>query len=747
MANRYERPIGRLELIMSKRVYNPYDFANPVSDTQIFAGRRKELDDIIYYLDHARDSVRPINIALIGARAAGKTSFLNMAEKEALNRNFLTVRLDLDEGSVASELLFFHKIFDCIFNAAIDAGAFGGSEGKTFDTYLDLVSTYDVPDDKEFCPCVFPILYAKALASNNPNAVISDPLFKKDLVRIREEVGKPIILLFDECNVLSSKRILLEKLRNIFMNNPGYMLFLTGTPDLFPVIDDVFSPIIRQFKKIVIGEFKDVKETRECILNPLSKLGNLDDFISREFESDIPAIHDLTAGKPYEIQLICHFMFRKSQNYRTRRRLNFSLSILEEIRKELELSQDSLQRPIFNTISRLTNDELQALSQLTGFNGGAKFEDIWALLATVEPMTSAAKEILAKHLNSLIALNILSINDYNEVVFVGDEFDKTYVKYYARQRKISYVSSNRDFAQYAIWRLERAITGESEDIFVVIDNGNIFIKNLTDESKDANPSYFQRFGPLADEIYRQIFYHREDNFLSLMVITMDLPWVSTRLILMTNVPWTEEKWDKLLTAANEVSQRGAEHSLTISSEVVQVHLPSIDTAIDEMSSIKDKVLLSRLFDWHTNEMVRLYAEEKNLAPALLHGELASRLPGECNSQLENNLGYLSLAQKQYNKAKYHLTRAIDCGGPVEIVSIASYNLGVIFTIEGNVSEAFRYFENVREVLESRPHYCACLFVPKLDNGSFQLNEVFNIDLTEVVNDAIAALPHKPNTSS
>ena len=30
--------------------YNPYDFANPVSDTSLLVGREKEMDEIKYYL-------------------------------------------------------------------------------------------------------------------------------------------------------------------------------------------------------------------------------------------------------------------------------------------------------------------------------------------------------------------------------------------------------------------------------------------------------------------------------------------------------------------------------------------------------------------------------------------------------------------------------------------------------------------------------------------------------------------------
>jgi hypothetical protein len=39
---------------------NPYDFANPVRDPALFAGRQEELSEIDYYLDQAHLASQPI---------------------------------------------------------------------------------------------------------------------------------------------------------------------------------------------------------------------------------------------------------------------------------------------------------------------------------------------------------------------------------------------------------------------------------------------------------------------------------------------------------------------------------------------------------------------------------------------------------------------------------------------------------------------------------------------------------------
>src|SRR2546426_6263898 len=142
------------------KLYNPYDFANPVSNRDLFVGRVNELREIKYYLDHAKQAPRPINLALIGARASGKTSVLNMIEIEAEERDFCVVRVDLDEAVAETQLAFFYKLFDCILISVCQLDAYGGLHGKTYDTYRSMVDAYEIPEDRTFCPFIFPIQYA-----------------------------------------------------------------------------------------------------------------------------------------------------------------------------------------------------------------------------------------------------------------------------------------------------------------------------------------------------------------------------------------------------------------------------------------------------------------------------------------------------------------------------------------------------------------------------------------------------------
>ena len=90
---------------------NPYEFANPVTDFAYFAGRDSELEDIRYYLNQAKYVAQPVNLAIIGERASGKTSLLNMIDIEGQKAGLLTARINLNSGD-ADPINLFWKLYN-----------------------------------------------------------------------------------------------------------------------------------------------------------------------------------------------------------------------------------------------------------------------------------------------------------------------------------------------------------------------------------------------------------------------------------------------------------------------------------------------------------------------------------------------------------------------------------------------------------------------------------------------------------
>lgn len=98
---------------MVPEYYNPYDFINPIRDPKLFAGRQEELKEIDYYLELSRSKApKYTHLALIGGRASGKTSLLNMTGFKATEKDFLSVKIPLNKETSSSDVLFFKEIFD-----------------------------------------------------------------------------------------------------------------------------------------------------------------------------------------------------------------------------------------------------------------------------------------------------------------------------------------------------------------------------------------------------------------------------------------------------------------------------------------------------------------------------------------------------------------------------------------------------------------------------------------------------------
>jgi tetratricopeptide (TPR) repeat protein len=734
--------------------HNPYDFANPVSDPYLFVGRRDEMHEITYYLDHASTAARPINIALLGPRASGKTSLLNMADAEANKRGFCIVRIDLDEDDAKTQLGFFYKLFDTVLAAACEAGAFGGKDGKTYDTYLDIVNTYGIPEDKTFCPFVFPLQYAKAMGSGNVGAPISDHNYKADLAKIRSEINRPIVVLFDEGNVLAGSRVHLEKLRNVFMNTPGFMIIMTGTLDLFPVMDDVFSPIVRQFMKIDVGEFKNREDTESCIKRPLEKAGiRPDDIFDFETYGDIREIHELSGGRPYEIQLICHMLFRRVQS-RQAVKMKLDLGVLEDVRKQLEISRDITVRPILTKIRSLEKQQLLALGLLCACDGRATFEQIWSIEYILNGEKRWTKNALEGELKYFIDSGIFEgkagieklgfrLHPVRDVIkFAGDDFDKIYTKYFARERKIPL--SFRDLPLDVHWylALESFLGKEAKNLASMVEFSPLSIDvdsldsiALKVASEDSGEDLFTQGSRLMSDTYFLMLTYRERETIPIVWLRLILPWLKVQSWHYAANPNNTETVDACLHIIQSLKGRANEIGGNLMVEKKELRVVPIEVLAHKIEITANEKFRDSIAINHAVIMSTEYAGEANTSEALLHANLSYRYnPAPKAYFVSNNLGYLFMAVGDLDKAQKLLERGIDlCHEPQEC-ALSNYNLGVLEAKRGDFPSALSRIElSIEQAtnVEKEKRRVDCLFVLKIVNAKLEFEEVKGLDVVEV----------------
>jgi len=721
------------------KFHNPYDFANPIADADLFIGRKQEMEDIKYYLDHAQTAPKPINIAILGPRASGKTSVLNMTEFEANKRSFCTVRIDLDEGDIKTHLGFFYKLFDSIFSKACECGAFGGKDSKTYDVYLDMVNTYRIPEEKLFCPVLFPIQYAKALSVGNVDAQVSDFNYRNDINKIREQINRPIVILFDEGNVLANSRILLEKIRNYFMNSTGFMIVLTGTPDLFPVMDVVFSPIIRQFKKIIIGDFKDTKETKECIKKPLEKIG-LDPDALFDFQSlrDIEEIHDLSGGRPYEIQLICHKLFQRVQLQKAKK-MRLDWAVLEDVRKELETSQDISSRPILSKIKSLQKKQVAALRLLCACDGRASFEQIWQIEYIFRDELSWSKESLKKAFEYFVE-NKIVLEDQGLIKFAGDDFDKIYTKYYAREQGLSLAIGNLTIE--ALWnsRMGAYFKGLKDGKNIVrlqLDNEIDFdqaVRGLADEEKAQD--IFATAPPWILDIYFVMIKYRNEKEIPFIAMDVSLPWFKACSWFYPKSPKGNFEINELERNFKDLKDRVNKSSGKFTVDVRTIAVISTDILFRKIKTTENSLARRIAVDFHLFQMFEEYLNRKDSEEAFFYAKLASELcddisPGDCN-----NMGYVFMNKGELTGARELFEKSISKYAEEQEKALPYYNLGILEGKLGNPKQSLEKITLSLRALNNKNYECGCLFIPKIKGKKLIFEEVREKpNLLEIANEA------------
>lgn len=717
---------------------NPYDFANPVSDEKKFFGRTTETGDVIYYLNYAKQTDRPIHLAFVGARASGKTSFLNMTELEAKRREFCTVRINLNEGDVESDLQFFRKVLHSILTAAYSLGGFGGKSSRSYLSYVELIATGQAADNEDV-PFISAFFISKGLHSGNKNSTVPDDMFADDLNLIAREVDRPIIVLFDECNVLSASRIILEKLRNIFMNLTGYMLVFAATGEFFPTMDEVFSPIMRQFKRIDIGPFKEEQNVAECIKQPLRQLG----FSEREIRSlvsdpFVKEVDTLTSRRPYEVQLICHSLFRSCQEG-TVKRFGLDLRTLEYIQRELASGKNVAERPAIKASQQLNRRMLDALDAISASDQRMSIEDWWRLEYLFYGSTRWTHSAFLSAAQHIASVGPMHLDENGLLYFSGDEFDRIYIRYFARSKQsfvrlwsatvesLFFATFLRVFSGFDA--LVPVIGISSTDYFDDVDAIVSFVEGGDEKAVGENM-------PLLEELVSSCLRFPEGKALKLFEVHYISEMGSGQFWFIWAEPEHLAGVKKVGKRLGELIDRASEVGFTVSTKTWDFVVPMTNELVDRVQLQGDEQLNTRMSNV-LMEMVReYYVQRKDKEGAKRMAESAfalseSRLHGEAN-----NVGYLYMDASDFEEASLWFKAARQYGTE-SLDNLLQYNIGVLAAITGDIPAARA---ELAQVTDKDVENIACVSRLSFDGGEIKREEVeYPKSLVALADEAISVL--------
>lgn len=713
------------DLIKSLReAPNPFDFSNPVSDERSFYGRSTETADVVYYLKHAKSTDKPIHLALVGSRASGKTSFLNMAEIEAKRRDFCTVRINLNEGDVKTDLGFFRKFVDSVIMQSFQFGAFGGKSSPFCIEYLNLMATGSV-SNHDYCQFLSATLIHGAVRAGNTQLNVPDDLIFSDLELIRKEVGRPFLILVDECNVLKLNRIILEKVRNIFMNLSGFMLMFAATDDFFPVMDEVFSPIMRQFKKIEIGPFKGEGDVKQCIRGPLERILPSERY-ARELAPDafILEVGRLSGRKPYEIQLICHELFRRCQEGKSKR-FSINLPTLESIQQTLAKNQNIGDRPILLTANRMKINLVNVLESLCGGTEHLSIEENWR----IEYLFNGNRWSLEDYKSLAIELEDLGFIEIKEhrVRFKGDDFERIYLKYLARSRNAVLNLADFPVDDYLFQRFG-VVSGQFEGFMPVVGT-------IVDPPEDISPviSYFNnssesaefKVSALVENVIVNLMYQDPGSIVRLFELRMRSNICNMQVWFMWQEPEHVAGLKKLKRRFDEFVKNGSEVDIEI--EVFHFDIKVLDSEeiYLRVNSLNDEQLAVRVANELMDMVHFAYVRQRDKRRALNAAKAAYKLQQSRLHTEANNVGYLYIDNGDLDEALLWLEAAKQYYD-IERMLICHYNLGVLHALRGDLSVARSEFDAALRI--ESDHSAACLH--KLcvdDSGNLTSIEVSEVD--------------------
>lgn len=710
---------------------NPYEFANPVTEPERFAGRSGELEDIRYYLELAGRTARPVSLAVIGDRASGKTSLLNIIELEANQAGLLTARINLNSAD-SDPINFFWKVYDSVVEAACDAGYLFKPGSDEDIIYQKILYGHDPSADQPNFPLRFPSHYVVSVSGGRQ---IAEGKLQKDLAYIHSQTGKAFVLLVDECNVLAQNRITLEMLRNIFMNVPGYLIVLTGTPELFPLLDDVFSPITRQFKKISITPFSDVNETSDCVVNPLKS-------ISVDPEEVIPQrylltreIHAISQGRPYEIQLLCHIMFRRVQERRAKE-MNLTADVIDDVLIELEKSISySPNHPIVTTVRTLSKKQLAAVGVFGKCSGSADFDHACFIHALRTGTPAHDRKLLEGDLAQLVARGIFVVGEEGKIKFQGDDFDRIYTRYHAERFQVSASIDGLSTAVGLGSALAATLRINGQNPLRDGPGGlplNQAVEQFLPFSGDVIPESSYR-------VYRLIWEALDAGKLVLGRIKVSYKeeaahcWLTLEQDLtdMTQSSWYSEM-------RNVVESNGG----TLSEEEFTFDLPNEDDLFEYVQQTGNDRLLSQFTSQPVNAAVASYTNgERERALKDVARSLKFKLPPD---QL-NSMAYIDFAvgERSASSALFWAAYQAACEkGNFEIAALARYNCGICELAVGRRDEAIVHLRAAASEQTGHPgetYELACLFVPVVDQSNFKIREIWRPELFASINEALLLL--------
>lgn len=712
---------------------NPYDYANPVKDEAVFAGREPELSHIAYVLTQSGLD-RPVGyVAVYGQRAAGKTSVLNIVESMARNRGFLAIRLDLVPAD-ASPIAFLAKLIEELVDGVDKAVDFTASDGSSITARrVRRIANGIVQDDS------FPLEFPENVAHMRSGGTLSEMALRHDLAYLVQNSGRPIAVLIDEAQLIAGNEDVLSILRTLGMQLRGFVFILAGTAELIDQIDEVFDHLLRQFEFVKIGRFMEVTEARDCIARPLKSIGLIPEECFDNLDNVAADLMALTDGNPYEIQLVCHVMFTRWQNAKTSV-MKLSSETLDDVLTALDQRRAHRDHSLIDKIKQLPRGQLLALNVLCSAMSNATLQEL-AFANFIYAPSALSQEDLDSAQDALLAAGIIEIEG-GKVRLVGSLFDQIYTRLWTlsklgtthqHHQLVGTLSFESLLSQQLNYVLCDTVAEAPAKILrtccLVMDQSHL----------DAGLIAITKLDP-EDHGSFTVEYLREAIIRSGMPAVLDITTVkcsfgdttATRWIYSAEVvDYDVTREPKFITAQQRAYERGGE----ISVQHIRKPLPPTSQLLKWLTaraqtSSKDMVLFHEMLFGIAYTQGDLAVAAENLEAAYHVAPTWLRA---------NNLSYVLLKANDIVNAAEWARKAKDIASASPDRALSGYNLAMAIARDGERDRAVEELSDIAHHLPEDDYTAMSLLIPRLAGKSVEFDEQFNVSLRGAVAVALKVL--------
>ena len=727
----------------SGELRNPYDYANPVMDARLFAGRADSLAKIAYLLDQDAPHQPVSYIAIHGKRAAGKTSLLNMTELLARERQYLTVRVDL-VGSDSSPKEFYTKVYEELIGAIEKSIDLKAPDGRVITPRIvRRIIRGQFTDDN------FPLEFPESLSSReDAGSPISEMALRADLEYLAKQIGRTIVLLIDEAQVIADQEYALSVLRTLGARLQGYVFIIAGTTDLVPTINRVFGPLLRQFELIPVERFLETAEVLSCISLPLTSLGLPMAACFPNAKRVASDLMDLTDGSPYEIQLYCHAMFARWQSGATRR-MELSPEAIDDVRMMLEAGTDVQQHPMLAKIRAMSSVKLQALNILCSSLEHATIDELWVAYWLFDN-SRMTRTKFDGYFDDFIKEGIIEIDD-GTVHFSGDQFEEIYLRLWSLKKyrqqdghgphgphgphgRHIRLLSHQDFRHVLTQSLEYLlcqVRPKKQWILPTCCSG-MYPSHL--ERGLANLAELPDSGKVSFTIsflYQAIIRCGMPAALDLTTVTCTYNGTeAVRWLYASDIDDIELSVNPLFVdASDRIAALGGE----LRSKRTRIPLRPWPEILDwVVSNMSSEELRREMSGIHVSESQDAYSRGE-IDVAVSHLSAAFRLAESWQSA--NNLAYIMLKTNDYDKSIEWSAKALVLPCTPKELALTRYNAAMASAQAGDYVTACNHLTAASQGLAalSFPDYkCGYLLIPKFEKKKLQLQEESDVDLPAAI---------------